>query len=161
MEDALWIDIGIAAAALLGGLSIGLLIGRRGGRRTEPDGDWKLRLAARDQDLADAMGRLVDAEMAYQAAMEQMSAMPASDPESLARIEALTEELAEAEDELTRLQVLGVDRTPAGGSLARRLETLEAELANLQSLRCPEPAAHRRAERGVDLDRPQSAASGQ
>jgi hypothetical protein len=150
--EALWIEvvIGVAAAAL--GLTVGWLIGRR--RRADPErsSDWRLRLAARDQDLSNAMDRLVEAEIAYQAAMEQVSALPTSDPASAARIDGLTEELAEAHDELTRLRVLGVDRTPAGGNnLARRLETLESELATLESLRCPDPSAHRRSE-GASID---------
>jgi hypothetical protein len=158
VEEALLIDIGIGASAAILGIAIGFLLGRRRGARSAGDSDWKIRLAARDQDLADAMSRLVDAELAYQAAMEQVTAMPSGDPESMARIEALTEELAEAEDELTRLRVLGIDRTPAGGNLSRRLETLEAELATLESLRCPEPAAHRR--NAADAAEPPTAASG-
>ncbi|MEX2420062.1 MAG: hypothetical protein WD652_06740 [Acidimicrobiia bacterium] len=160
MEEALIIQIGIGAGAAVLGIAVGFLLGR--GRRPGPEdaSDWKLRLAARDQDLSSAMDRLVEAEMAYQAAMEQVSAAAAGNPDSAARIEALTEELAEAEDELTRLQVLGVDRTPAGGNLARRLETLESELATLESLRCPDPSAHRRSE-VVPVDGTPSAANGQ
>ncbi|MEX0826455.1 MAG: hypothetical protein WD184_06890 [Acidimicrobiia bacterium] len=160
MEEALIIQIGIGAGAGVLGLAGGFLLGRRR-RRPGPENasDWKLRLAARDHDLFNAMDRLVEAEMAYQASMEQPTATPAGASDSAARIEALTEELAEAEDELTRLQVLGVDRTPAGGNLARRLETLESELATLESLRCPDPSAHRRSE-VVPVDGIQSPSNG-
>jgi hypothetical protein len=159
LEEALIIQIGIGAGAAVTGLAVGFLLGRW--RRPGPEDatDWKLRLAARDQDLSSAMDRLVEAEMAYHAAMEAGSATPAGDSDSVARIEALTEELAEAEDELTRLRVLGVDRTPAGGNLARRLETLESELATLESLRCPDPSAHRRSE-AVPSDGARSATNG-
>jgi len=142
LEDRLLIDIGIPAAAALVALLIGFSLGRTRKRPGPDEADWRVRLAARDRDLLDATERLVDAELALQEVLGHATA-PTLDAETAAQVSSLTEELQEAEDELMRLRSLGVDRTPAGGSIARRLETLEAELATLESMRCPDPAAHR------------------
>ena len=136
--------IAVAAAASGAGVVVGLRIGRT--RRDRHDtGDWKVRMAARDRDLGDAVERLADAEIELQALRERLMALPSRDPETEAQIAGLTEELGLADDELTRLRSLGVDKSPAGSSaLARRHESLEVELSTLASLRCSDPSAHRR-----------------
>ena len=134
----------VGGSALLIGFVVGRLF-RRGGSHGSEEADWRVRVAARDRDLGDAVERLADAEIELQALRERLMALPSRDPETEAQIADLTEELGLADDELTRLRSLGVDKSPAGSSaLARRLESLEVELSTLASLRCPDPSAHRR-----------------
>ena len=141
-------DVTLTQAAILAGTTavaamlVGLAMGRHRANRGNVTADWKMRLATRDRDLSDAVDRLIEAELALQDALKAQERDP--DAGIRARVAALAEELTEAEDELTRLRALGVDRAPVDGSVARRLETLEAELATLESLRCPDPSAHRR-----------------
>lgn len=136
-------------AALVTGLVGGILIGRR--RPGGGDADWKMRMAARDHDLADAVARLSDAEIELQALRIQVSSVPPPDVQIEARLAELTEELNQADEELTRLRFLGVDKEPAGSSaMARRLESLEVELSTLASMRCPDPSAHRTVPRRRD-----------
>lgn len=142
-------QIALLAGSTVVALFLGYVAGRHRSNGNAGSSDWKMRLAARDRDLAEAADRLIEAELALQTALQ--GTHQGSDPESRARIDALTEELADAEDELTRLRSLGVHEAAAEGTLARRLETLEAELATLESLRCPDPAAHRRRHAAEDL----------
>jgi predicted flap endonuclease-1-like 5' DNA nuclease len=142
------------AGAAVGGIMVGFAVGRS--RVPKGDAvDWRIRMAARDRELADSAGRLADAAVEIQTLRARMdSSVP--DPATEARIATLTEELGLADEELTRLRSLGVDRTQAGSSdMARRLEALEVELSTLASMRCPDPAAHRRARpTRVRLNRP-------
>ncbi len=140
-------EVMLYAGAGLGGLLVGVVAGLvigRGNRPEDTETDWKVRMAARDRDLTDAVDRLADAEVELQSLRERLGATRRPDPEADAQIAALTEELHLADDELTRLRSLGVDRSPAASSgLAQRLEALEVELATLASMRCPDPSAHR------------------
>ena len=72
------------------------------------------------------------------------------------QIDALERELAEAEEELVSLRA-GTEEGAGADSPGRsRIEELESELATLDSLRCPDPAAHRpqdTAEPGSQADR--------
>lgn len=134
------VSVPLLALIPTGSLVIGLILGWlvRGARNS--DGltarDWRLRLAARDRDL--------------QAAEERMAALVSAvggldgDISAADRLIALDEELRDADEELDRLRALEIDKNPASGSISRRLEELEVELATLESMRCPEPAAHRR-----------------
>jgi len=133
-----------AVAALALGGAVGFLVGRA--RREWHDvSDWKMRMTARDRDLSDAVERLAEAEVELQSLRDRVTASPVHDPEAEARIAALTEELTSADEELTRLRSLEVDKAPAASSdMARRLEALEVELSTLASMRCPDPSAHRR-----------------
>ena len=133
-----------AVAALALGGAVGFLTGRA--RREWHDvSDWKMRMAARDRDLSDTVERLAEAEVELQSVRDRVTASPVHDPEAEARIAALTEELQSADEELTRLRSLEVDKAPAASSdMARRLEALEVELSTLASMRCPDPSAHRR-----------------
>ena len=131
----------LLALASGGALVLGLVAGWvvRGARNSSgvSDADWRLRLAARDRDLEEAEHRLASLVRAVGALDGDMDAA--------ARLVALDEELLEAEHELDRLRALEIDKNPASSSImARRLEELEVELATLESLRCPEPSAHRR-----------------
>lgn len=145
MSEVSLMQVAIGGSALVAGLVIGLLIGRigRGGRE---EADWRMRMAARDRELADTVDRLADAEVELQSLRDRVVLLPTHDPETDARLAELTEELAQADEELTRLRSLGVDQSLAGSTdLARRLEALEVELSTLASMRCPDPAAHRKA----------------
>lgn len=124
----------------LGCLLIGALAGwiGRGSRNGAgvSEADWRLRLQARDRDLREAEARLA-------ALVEAVSALD-GDTNAADRLIALEEELSNADQELDRLRALEIDKNPASGSMSRRLEELEVELATLESMKCPEPAAHRR-----------------
>lgn len=126
----------LSAGAFITGLGGGWLL--RGARNNAglSDDDWKLRLEARDRDLREAQDRMTALIRAVGSLENEM--------DGPARLIALDEELRRAEEELDRLRALEIDRNPAAGSMARRLEELEVELATLESMRCPEPAAHRR-----------------
>jgi chromosome segregation ATPase len=149
-----WLIALVAAVAAFGvGLGVGWLAGGRRARGNDLQ-NWKTRLAARDEDLRrseNALGeatievetlrnRLREAEMAP-AQHDRRPEPP--DADLPAQLEALERELAEAEDEIVRLR--SEAEQPSGDAgLRRRLEELEAELATLESLRCPDPTAHRR-----------------
>ena len=124
-----------------GSLIIGLLVGwlLRGSRNSDglTAADWRLRLATRDRDLQEAEARL--------AALVNAVGTIDGDVSAADQLIAFDEELRRAEEELDRLRALEIDKNPATGSIARRLEELEVELATLESMKCPEPAAHRRA----------------
>ena len=112
-----------------------MLRGRRNSGETSV-ADWRLRLEARDRDLRDAEERLI--------ALVQAVGAVDSSVDAADRLIALDEELRNADEELDRLRALEIDKNPASGSISRRLEELEVELATLESMKCPEPAAHRR-----------------
>ena len=139
MDQTTMTQLAVLGSSIVLSLAAGFLVGSRRSSRVAASADWRIRLAARDRDLAEAVDRMIEAEIALQEAIRDS----AGDAER-ARLIALSEELADAEDELNRLRALGVDRVPARGDLAHRMETLEAELATLESLRCPDPSAHRR-----------------
>lgn len=137
MTDSVLLSVLIPVAALTVGLVAGWLM--RGSRNADglSAADWRLRLEARDRELREAEHRL--------AAL--LTAVGAMDGEMTTAdlLIALDEELRDADEELDRLRALEIDKNPAAGSMARRLEELEVELATLESMKCPEPAAHRRA----------------
>jgi chromosome segregation ATPase len=137
MIDSVPILVFVPLGAMLAGLLGGWLV--RGSRNSAgvSGADWRIRLEARDRDLREAEARLAALVGAIAALDGDMTAAD--------RLVALEEELERADEELDRLRALAVDRDPASGSVARRLEELEVELATLESMKCPEPAAHRRA----------------
>lgn len=134
------VPLALAVAVPVSSLAVGLLIGWliRGGRnaRGVSEADWRIRLEARDRDLRQAQDRLSALVHTTGSFDEIMSAAD--------RLVALEEEIDRSNEELDRLRALGVDREPATGSMARRLEELEVELATLASMACPDPVAHRR-----------------
>lgn len=142
MSEGLWLPVTATAGLVVGGI-IGAWAARRRAERIRRAADWEGRLAARDRDLAEAVDRMLEADLALHDAIEARRGGPGVDPEAEARIGVLTEELAEAEDELTRLRALAIDHVPDEGSVADRMERLEAELVTLESFRCPDPSAHR------------------
>ena len=137
MIDSVPILVLIPLGAMLVGLLGGWLL--RGSRNGDgiSTADWRIRLAARDRDLREAEERLA-------ALVRAVSDLDA-DTSAADRLIALQEELERADEELDRLRALEIDKNPASGSISRRLEELEVELATLESMKCPEPAAHRRA----------------
>jgi predicted flap endonuclease-1-like 5' DNA nuclease len=139
--------LGMLLAGLVTGLVVGGIVGgvlSRSERSFEDATDWRVRMAARDRDLLDATNRLADAQLELQSLRDRLGGARHPDPLADAQIAALTEELRLADDELTRLRSLGLDRSPAAPSgIAQRLEALEVELATLASMRCPDPSAHR------------------
>jgi predicted nuclease with TOPRIM domain len=148
------------AAGLLTGVLLGWLVARRQVIASN-DADWKTRLAARDADsrvLAEELSTAVTERDALRTELRKArvelaetqtraAGNPArygtfAGPDLEAQVEALERELAEMEDELTHLRA--GERPPAGDSVLRnRIEELEAELATLETLRCPDPGAHR------------------
>lgn len=136
MIDSLPTLAPVAVGALLVGVLAGWLM--RGSRNSDgvTSADWRLRLEARDRDLREAELRMAALVRAVGALDGEMDATD--------RLIALDEELRKADEELDRLRALEIDKNPASGTIARRLEELEVELATLESMKCPEPAAHRR-----------------
>lgn len=127
----------VALSSLLGGLLVGWLLRGARNRSGVSSADWRIRLEARDRDLREAEERLT----ALVAAVAGLDG--STDAADL--LVALQEELESADEELDRLRALEIDKNPASGSMARRLEELEVELATLESMVCPDPGAHRRA----------------
>jgi predicted flap endonuclease-1-like 5' DNA nuclease len=141
------------------GVILGLLLGwlLRAARTTEGDtpGDWKTRLAARDEDLQAAQQELADTVLQLQELQTTVYRNGNGEP---------TKELTEArrvllelgrEMEAAELKVAGEDGSDGGLEAARsqiarleeqvlRLEAEQPELANLESVRCPDPSAHRK-----------------
>jgi len=135
MTESVLLLVLIPIGSLVVGIASGsFLRGKRTGGTSEAD--WKLRLEARDRDLRDAEQRLM-------ALIKAVGAIDSS-VDAADRLIALDEELRNADEELDRLRALEIDKNPASGSISRRLEELEVELATLESMKCPEPAAHRR-----------------
>lgn len=136
MTDSALLFVLIPIASLVVGIASGWFFrGKRNSGGTSV-ADWKLRLEARDRDLRDAEQRLM-------ALVKAVGAIDSS-VDAADRLIALDEELRNADEELDRLRALEIDKNPASGSISRRLEELEVELATLESMKCPEPAAHRR-----------------
>lgn len=127
----------VALGALLVGLLLGWLLRGARNRSGVSAADWRIRLEARDRDLREAEERLT-ALVAAVAGLD--GSTDAAD-----RLVALEEELESADEELDRLRALEIDKNPAAGTIARRLEELEVELATLESMTCPDPGVHRRA----------------
>lgn len=157
MPPLIWLA---SSAALLVGLGAGRALGI--GRCHRDDaGDWKTRMAARDNDLQKAQEDLADITISLQEAEARLAGqtgMPGdldlSNPDpgaaeaevarERARADALAERLSAAEADLASLGRPDSDTGAAAGSeLADRIEELEVELASLSSHKCPDPAAHR------------------
>jgi hypothetical protein len=136
MIDSLPILVPALAGSMLLGLAIGWLIRGTRNRSGVSAADWRLRLESRDRDLRESEMRL--------AALVQAATALGDDMTAADRLIALEEELGKAHEELDRLLALEIDKNPASGSMARRLEELEVELATLESMKCPEPGVHRR-----------------
>ncbi len=141
---------GLAAGA---GLAWGLGARRRG----RGDRDWHTRLAARDEELRETRESLSGATaelddlraelrrlrvLLARAETAREAAPAPSDTAAPDLLEAREREPDVVQEESAPLP--SGDRAPSNGPSARdRIEELEAELATLESLRCPDPAAHR------------------
>ncbi len=156
MSPLIWLA---ASAALLVGLGAGWALGISRCRRTD-EGDWKTRIAARDNDLQKAQEDLADVTFSLQEAEARLTTHPGvatdggltnADPGAAkaeaarerARADALAQRLRTAEADLADF---GDPQTNAGPGadpeLVRRIEELEVELTALASHRCPDPTAH-------------------
>jgi len=162
MSPLIWLA---SSAALLAGLGAGWALGI--GRCHRDDaGDWKTRMAARDNDLQKAQEGLADITISLQKAEAQLAAHPGipvdgnldnTDPGAAeaeaarerARADALAERLSAAEADLADFLGPESNAGPAADSgLSDRIEELETELAELASHRCPDPTAHNDARNG-------------
>jgi len=148
-----------SSVALLAGLGAGWALGT--GRCPRDDaGDWKTRMAARDNDLQKAQEDLADITISLQEAEARLAAqtgMPADldlsnpDPGAFeaevarerARADALAERLSAAEADLANSGRPDSNAgTAADSELADRIEELEVDVASLASHQCPDPTAH-------------------
>lgn len=148
----------LTAAGVLLGILLGWLLR---GDQTEGDRDWKTRLAARDEDLRVTQEELADTVVRLQE-LEAGGRRPGESDELTEVRRAMVELGRQAEDAQRALhgngdelaaalahttdlrRRLAVLEKEAGTSSNARLESLEFELATLESLRCPDPGAHSR-----------------
>jgi hypothetical protein len=130
----------ISLIAFGGALACGLLLGwlLRGARNSRgvSVSDWRIRLETRDRELRDTQVQL--------ASLIRAVGVIDGEIDAASRLMELGEELSRTDEELDRLRALEVDKYPASGSMSRRLEELEVELATLESMRCSDPTVHRR-----------------